>query len=194
MDLDLIAAAFSHIQDLAFWLRSPAVRSAGRLSLRNVEANARAAVQSCVAQVSLSTTGASGLVGSSVRPSPGPVELKVWPRTKRKCGRSWKAVWPSKKLAASSVKKCWKSSLIDRLIEENSQLGASAKDWAVVSSLSPYLLEQRVSLHRLRLSSFSSSTLSAALTALRRRKAWCAENVESSVKPCAVHLVASISG
>ena len=40
---------------------------------------------------------------------------------------------------------------------------------------------------RVRLSSFSSS-LSAAPTALWRWKAWCVENVESPVKPCAVHV------
>ena len=112
------------------------------------------------------------------------------PRTIRKRGleRGEKTAWLRKKQAASPLRGSWKASLVDRLIEENTLLGTSAKDWAVVSSLSPHLLGQRVGLQTVRLSSFSSSTLSAAITALRRWKAWCVENVGSSVKPCAVHV------
>ena len=43
-------------------------------------------------------------------------------------------------------------------------------------------------LQRVRLSSFSSPTLSAALTALLRWKAWCVENVEYLVELSAVHV------
>ena len=200
-DLDLIAAAFDDVQDFTSWLE---VQPSALLKcfFERCQASARASVLSCVAQVSLLTPEVSVPVvtsSSSALSSLVHVEMKltrdgtrqdVVPRTKRKrgLGRGWKAAWPSKKLAASPLRGSWKASLVDRLIEENTLLGTSAKDWAVVSSLSPYLLEQRVRLQKVRLSSFSSSTLSAALTALRRWKAWCVENVGSSVKPCAVHV------
>ena len=182
VDLDLIAAAFVHVRDLASWW---GIQQSDPLEsfFRKCQANARAAVQSCVSQVPLPTVGVSGRVhaSSSVRPSPVPVKFKVVQKAKRK--RRFTRNWPRKKLAASSMKRCWKTSLFDRLIEEHAQLGTSAKDWSVVSCLSPYLFEQRLSLQRVPL-----STLPAALTALRRWKAWCVENVESSVEPCAVHV------
>ena len=199
-DLDLIAAAFDNVQDFASWLEvQPAVPL--KCFFERCQASAKASVLSCVAQVSLPTPEVSVPVDTSASAlsSPVPVEFKltgdgarqdVVPRTTRKrgLGRRGKTAWLIKKQAASPLKGSWKASLVDRLIEENTLLGTSAKDWAVVSSLSPHLLEQRVGLQKVRLSSFSSSTLSAALTALRRWKAWCVENVGSSVEPCAVHV------
>ena len=55
VDLDLIAAAFNHIQDLASWLGIQPSDPLDSFS-EKCHANPRAAVQSCVAQVSLPAT------------------------------------------------------------------------------------------------------------------------------------------